>query len=93
MADCLHKDGMDVTVVESMSTVLPNTLDNDMSNIVQEVISEKIMLYTGYLAIKIESKDRKIKKIFIKNIKTSEEKIVDTDLLIIATSESGYRSN
>ena len=43
------------------------------------------MLYTGYLAIKIESKDRKIKKIFIKNIKTSEEKIVDTDLLIIAT--------
>lgn len=85
MADCLHKDGMDVTVVESMSTVLPNTLDKDMSNIVQEAISEKIMLYTGYLAIKIESKDRKIKKIFIKNIKTSEEKIVDTDLLIIAT--------
>ena len=84
MADCLHKNGMDVTVVESMSTVLPNTLDKDMSNIVHEVLSKKIMLFIGYLAIKIESKDRKIKKIFIKNIKTYEEKIVDTDLLIIA---------
>jgi NADH oxidase (H2O2-forming) len=85
MADCLHKKGMDVSVVESMSTVLPNTLDKDISNIIHEKISEKISLFTGYLAIKIESKDRTIKKIFIKNNKTSEEKIVDTDLLIIAT--------
>jgi len=84
MADSLHKKGMDVTVVESISTILSNILDDDISNIIHEKISEKITLFTGYLAIKIESKDRKIKKIFIKNNKTSEEKTVDTDLLIIA---------
>jgi NADH oxidase (H2O2-forming) len=85
MADCLYKKGMEVTVIESMSTILSNTLDNDISSIIYEKISKKITLFTGYMAIKIESKDRKIKKVFFKNIKTSEEKIVDTDLLLIAT--------
>jgi NADH oxidase (H2O2-forming) len=85
MADCLNKKGMEITVIESMPTVLPYTLDEDISDIIQKEISEKITLFTDYLAIEIESKDKKIKKVCIKNNKTSEEKIVDTDLLIIAT--------
>lgn len=85
MADCLHKKGMDVTIVESLPTILPNTLDEDMSNMVHEEISKSITLFTGHLATKIESKDGKIEKVFIKNNETSEEKTIDTNLLIVAT--------
>jgi len=85
MADCLHKKGMSVTIVELLPTILPNILDEDMSNILHDEISKNITLFTGYLATKIESKYGKIEKIFLKNNETSEEKTVDTDLLIIST--------
>ena len=85
MANCLHKKGMNVTVVEALPHILANTLDNDMSNPVHEEISKNVTLFTNSLATKIESKNGKINQIFIKNNETNEEKKIDTDLLIIAT--------
>jgi NADH oxidase (H2O2-forming) len=85
MADALHKKGMNVAVVELLPHILANTIDEDMSKIVHEKIPGKIKLFTNHLAIKIESKNGKISKVFIKNNETDEEQNIDTDLLIIAT--------
>jgi NADH oxidase (H2O2-forming) len=85
MADNLHKKGMNVTVVEMLPQILPNTLDEDMSKIVREEASSNVSLLTNHLATKIESKNGKISKVFIKNNETGEEQDIDTDLLIIAT--------
>lgn len=85
MTDLLHKKGMNVAVVEMLPHILANTLDEDMSKIVHEKILSRIKLFTNHLAIKIESKNGKISKVFIKNNETDEEQNIDTDLLIIAT--------
>ena len=85
MADNLHKKGMNVSVVEMLPHILSNTLDEDMSKIVHEKILSRVKLFTNHLAIKIESKNGKIRKVFIKNNETNEEQNIDTDLLIIAT--------
>jgi NADH oxidase (H2O2-forming) len=85
MADNLHKKGMNVAVVEMLPHILANTLDEDMSKIVHEKILSKIKLFTNHLTIKIDSKNGKIIKVFIKNNETGEEQNIDTDLLIIAT--------
>jgi len=85
MADCLHRKEMDVTVVEALLGVLPNTLDEDMRELVLGEITKNVALYLNSLATKIESKNGKINKIIIKNNGTGEEKKIDTDLLVIAT--------
>ena len=85
MADNLYKKGMNVTIVEMLPHILPNTFEEDMSKIVYDKISNYIKIFTNHLATEIESKDGRIKKIFIKNNETGEEIKIDTDLLIIAT--------
>lgn len=85
MADNLHKKGMNVAVVEMLPHILSNTLDEDISKIVYEKILSRVKLFTNHLVIKIESKNGKIGKVFIKNNETNEEQNFDTDLLIIAT--------
>ncbi len=85
MADSLHKKGMGVTIVEALPGVLPNTLDEDMKEIIFGEIIKNIALHLNSLATKIESKNNNITTIVIKNNQTREEKKIDTDLLIIAT--------
>ena len=85
MADSLCKKGIKVTVVEALPYILANTLDDDMSEIVHEKISNNITILTNHLATKVESNDGRVCKVFIKGNETGTEQVIDTDLLIIAT--------
>ncbi len=85
MAESLYNKGMNVTVIEMLPYILANTLDEDMSRIVQDEISTNVKLLTNNIVTKIENKNGKISKVFLKNNKTNEEYDIDTDLLIIAT--------
>ena len=85
MADTLHKKGMNVTVVEALPTILANTLDEDMSEPVLQVLQEKISVHTNHLAIRAEEHHGIITSLIIKDNTTGEEKKIETDLLIIAT--------
>ena len=85
MADSLHKKGLKVTVVEALPRILANTLDEDMSELVHKKISDRITILTNHLATKVESKNEKVSKVFIKSNSTGAEQALDTDLLIIAT--------
>jgi len=85
MADCLHKKGMDVTVVEALPSILANTLDVDMAELVLKNLTSNVTLHLNSLAIKVENKNGRINKVVVKNNEDGEEKRVDTDLLVIAT--------
>ena len=85
MADCLHRKNMDVTVVEALPQILPNTLDADMAKIITEQLLKKITLYTNHFATKIETTNDAISEVIIQDRKTKETKHLKTDLLIIAT--------
>jgi len=84
MADSLYKKGMDVSVVETLPKVLASTLDSDMCEPIFKKMNEKINIFTNHLAIKIEEKEGKIKKIVIKDRETNKEKQLKTDILVIA---------
>jgi len=85
MADTLHQKGMVVTVVEALPAILANTLDDDMTEPVLQVLQEKISVLTNHLAIRIEEDHGAIVALTVKNNITGEEKSITTDLLIIAT--------
>ena len=85
MADTLHKKSMKVTVVEALPTILANTLDDDMSEPVLQVLQEKISVYTNHLAIRTEEHEGVITSLIIKDTPTGGEKKIETALLIIAT--------
>jgi NADH oxidase (H2O2-forming) len=85
MADTLHRKGLNVTVVEALPTILANTLDDDMSEPVSQVLQEKISILTNHLATQAEEQHGSITALTIKNNTTGEEKKILTDLLIIAT--------
>ncbi len=84
MADSLYKKGMNVTVIEALPYILPNTLDKDMSNIVFKDISSNVKIFTNHIATKIEDHADIISEVSIKNNETGEEKNIGTDLLVIA---------
>jgi len=84
MADTLYKKGMNVTVIETLPTILANTLDEDMSEPVLLALQEKISVYTNHLAICTEEQHGIITSLIIKEKTTGEEKKIQTDLLIIA---------
>lgn len=85
MADVLYKKGMSVTVIEALSTILANTLDDDMSAPVLLALQKKISVYTNHLAIRVEHNHNTITSLIIKDKITGEEKKIETNLLIIAT--------
>ncbi len=85
MADTLHTKGMNVTVVEALPAILANTLDEDMSEPVEQVLQQKISILTNHLAIQVKENHGSIAALTIKNNITGEEKKIETDLLIIAT--------
>jgi len=84
LSESLSEKGMDVTVVEALPTILANTLDQDMSKIVHDQISNKLTILTDHIAMRVESDSGEIKKVFIKNNRTGAEKEIETDLMIIA---------
>jgi NADH oxidase (H2O2-forming) len=85
MADTLFTKGMKVTVVEALPTILANTLDEDMSEPVLQVLQQNISILTNHLAIQIEEDHGSVASLIVKNNTTGEEKKIQTDLLIIAT--------
>lgn len=90
MAESLYKKGMNVTVIEALPSILPNTLNEDMANIVLKELSNSIKIFTNHIATKIEIKNEKISEISIKNNENGNGKDIETDILIIAT---GLRPN
>lgn len=84
MADNLRKKGMKITVVEALPTILANNLDEDMAKIVRERIPDDAKILTNHRVEKVESKNGKISKVFIRNQEKNEEVIINSDLLIIA---------
>jgi len=85
LAESLYKNKLNVTVIEALPDILANTLDKDMSRIVFKNISKYVNIITNHIVTRLESKSGKIKKVFIKDNKTGTEKVIDTDLMIIAT--------
>ena len=85
MADCLHKKGMRVTVVEALPDILANTLDADLTEPVLKKIKEHISVLTNHLVIRAESKNGSITGVVAKEKETAHETRIDTDVLIIST--------
>ena len=85
MADALNKKGMEVTIVEALPSILAQTLDEDMSQLVVQEIEKHINLYINHVVTKIEEHNNQITHVHIKNNTTQEEFKQTTDLLIIAT--------
>jgi NADH oxidase (H2O2-forming) len=90
MADALFKKGMKVDVVESLTTILPKTFDEDLSKFIEKEISKYIDIHTNYLANEIETINGKINKLYIKNNSNSKKIGLKTDLLIIATGTKPF---
>ena len=90
MADALEKKGMNVTVVEALPSILPTTLDQDISEIVHEHLKNKINIYTNYSATTVEATNGRINNVFIKEKQTQTEKNLETDMLIIATGTNPH---
>jgi NADH oxidase (H2O2-forming) len=85
MADTLHKKGMTVTIVEALPSILANTLDDDMSELVLESVKANATIYTNHLAAQVKEKQGTVTHLMIKNRETNEETTIETDLLVIAT--------
>ena len=85
IAESLHKNKLNVTVIEALPDILANTLDKDMSRIVFENISKYVNILTDHFVTRLENESGKIKKVIIKDNKTGKEKAIDTDLMIIST--------
>jgi len=84
MADALYHKGMDVTIVEALSSILANTLDEDMSEPVLQVLQQKISVLTNHLATRVQGEDGILRSLTVKNTLTGVEATIPTDLLIIA---------
>jgi NADH oxidase (H2O2-forming) len=85
MADALHKKGMNVNIVESLPTILPNIFDEDISKLIHNKFSNYVKIYTGYLAKEINFKNGKITELKIRNNLNSKDIKIETDLIILAT--------
>lgn len=85
LAESLYKNKLNVTIIEALPDILANTLDKDISRIVLEKISKYVNVLTDHIVTRLESKSGKINKVFIKDNKTGEEKLIESDLMIIAT--------
>jgi NADH oxidase (H2O2-forming) len=84
MADNLRKKGSKITIVEALPGMLANNLDEDMTDIVAKQIPGEIKVLTNHLVIKVETDNKKIRKVVVKNNESGEQKSIDTDLLILA---------
>lgn len=85
MTESLYNNGMNVTLVEILPSILNNVLDKDMVEPILKKLSEKAKLFTNHSVIKIEEKNGKLKKVIIKDNNTNKEKELIVDTLLIAT--------
>ena len=85
MADALYKKEMNVSIIEALPWILPNTFDEDMANIVYDGLPKNVDIFTDYIVTRVENKSNRIYRLFLKNNKTNEEKELFSDLLVIGT--------
>lgn len=85
IADNLYKMNLKITIVEALPSILATNLDQDIAKILSDKISSDIKIYTNTFMIKVKSFNNCIKSVTIKDKTTSEEKVIQTDMLIIAT--------
>lgn len=84
LAENLFKKKMKITIVEALPSILANTLDKDMSKIILDEISNKVEILTDHFVTRIESDSGEISKVFVRDNNSSDEKEIQSDLLIIA---------
>ena len=85
IADNLYKMNLKITVVEALPSILATNLDEDIAKILSDKISSDIKIYTNTFMIKVNSFNNCIKSVTIKDKTTSKEKVIQTDMLIVAT--------
>ncbi|MEM0466483.1 MAG: FAD-dependent oxidoreductase [Candidatus Thermoplasmatota archaeon] len=85
LADTLVKKGLQVTVVEALPTILATNLDEDLSNLVLQHITQKITVYTNHMVTTVKQENDVSIEVVLKNRITNEEQKLNTDILIIAT--------
>ena len=85
IAESLFKKGMNVTIIEALPYILPNTLNKDMADIVFKELLKNIEIFTNHIATKIKTENEKISEVSIKNNENGNEKNIVTDILVIAT--------
>jgi NADPH-dependent 2,4-dienoyl-CoA reductase/sulfur reductase-like enzyme len=98
MAQAFRRRGMDVTIIEMADRVLPSLLDKDMAEIVKEELENngiKVVLGEGLqevvtLSSPHSSSTLSLKVRYLEQIKTSKNKEIVADLLLLGT---GVRPN
>jgi NADH oxidase (H2O2-forming) len=90
IADNLKEKNMKVTIIEALTSILPNVLDQDMAKQVYNELPKDLLILTNHIATEVESRNGKINKLIVKDLDSKKEKKIDTDLLIIA---AGTRPN
>jgi len=85
LADALYSKGMNVTVVETLPSLLANTLDEDMASLVHEECAKHVRIFSNYRATHVGHTKESISKVFVTHVETGEQQEIDTDILVIAT--------
>ena len=85
LAESFHKKNKDVTIIEALPSILPNTLDKDMSTPIQEELSKYLTILVNHLVEEVHINNGFVDSITIRNTETREQRKMDVDLLVIAT--------
>jgi len=85
LAESFHKRNKDVTIVEALPSILPNTLDKDMSISIQKELSKYLTILVNHLVEEVHINNGYVDSITLRNTETKEQMKMDVDLLVIAT--------
>lgn len=85
LAESFHKKNKDVTIIEALPSILPNTLDRDMSASIQEELSKYLTILVNHLVEKVHINNGFVDSITVRNSETKEQRKMNVDLLVIAT--------
>ena len=83
LAESFKEKGLKVAVVEALENILPRIFDSDISNLIEEELSDKIQIITNHLVTRIETQNNKVSNVIIKDNKTNSEAKIKTDVLVI----------
>jgi len=90
IAECLHKMGMNVTIIEAMQTILPQLLDSDLSNQIQKHLEQYITIKLHHFVKDIQVTNNQVTHVYVEHAETHEKLTLPADLIILAT---GTRPN